>query len=415
MALNTPYKRASTAIDTRVNADPWYNLGALLGTIWGERYNQRGIEKSADTLRQSLPTVDQEVTAAAEKALQPQGFEEFLNNRSLDANAIAARNNPHADVAGAKEKALQSVMGNYDLAAPANGLGQAQQAALNFDIDAWQAEQIANLQKQGRTPAQIEAAMQITLPYAQKIQRQQAETATAKALEQIAGVDLTSGFNPQTYQLIHTLAKTNPTLATMLAKDMISPKEQYQEQNRNKRQEQSFKNQLGVLDYKSELERDNKRWEDDYTVDRLRKLGINDSEIATYLKNGGTGKGQTKERSPLETPEFKYAEKRIAELEATVKRNEQQESELRYYRTVVNDGVQKAYGLDQDGDNSTAANPTKFNLNDDYILGKQVNEAYEDLKNKGFSDDEITQIILNEYGDNENIRKMLVSQGRMSN
>ncbi len=34
--------------------DPWYNVGALLGTIWGANYNKRGMEKGADEAKQLL-------------------------------------------------------------------------------------------------------------------------------------------------------------------------------------------------------------------------------------------------------------------------------------------------------------------------------------------------------------------------
>lgn len=36
------------------STDPWYNVGALLGTIWGNNYNKRGVQRGVDEAKQIL-------------------------------------------------------------------------------------------------------------------------------------------------------------------------------------------------------------------------------------------------------------------------------------------------------------------------------------------------------------------------
>lgn len=61
-------------MSTPITDDPWYNLGALIGTAWGKNYNDRGVEKTAAAGNEALEN--------AKKAMGEYDYDSL--NKTLD-------------------------------------------------------------------------------------------------------------------------------------------------------------------------------------------------------------------------------------------------------------------------------------------------------------------------------------------
>lgn len=71
---------------TPIANDPWYNLGALLGTWWGKNYNDRGVRKGETEARESIGL-------DAPSSAQPTKPTEQLYSQALQARAIGPKGN----------------------------------------------------------------------------------------------------------------------------------------------------------------------------------------------------------------------------------------------------------------------------------------------------------------------------------
>lgn len=80
MKMNVPAANQQFVLNSN---DPWYNLGGILGTIWGNNYNRRGEQKAEDEMRRILGGLQ-----APENAVSNQPLPENLSN----ADSVMGRN-----------------------------------------------------------------------------------------------------------------------------------------------------------------------------------------------------------------------------------------------------------------------------------------------------------------------------------
>lgn len=375
-----PYERIPINQLARINQnDPWFGLGYLLAQGYNRQYDQRGVEKSVQELQNSLgPTQAERDNAQSAVLSQLPTMEEDYNqlNQYLD-NALksgagynanpAAQTLPEAPADGlysagnaanfAGQPAYNFGVGDArayetDNRAAISALADAQAAdrLRNFDINQWQANETAKLISQGRTPEQIDAAMAAMLPQAQALEQRNKDLDTQDALAMLGNLDLSAGYDPRAYQLIGRLSKSNKELATMLARDVISPRDEYGFNTQIAGQDNNLNNQIKLANARDQIARNRQIWENNYTVEQLKRMGMNDSQISNYmLGNRGGSNRSSGNRSVIGSPEFEYANKRLGELRDKMDLNggtltPDEQNEFNNLSNYTNSVVNQTYG-----------------------------------------------------------------------
>lgn len=319
MALRTPYDRLPLSQVAQVSQnDPWFTLGMLLAQNYNKNYEDRGTNKAVESLQNSLgPT--QEEKDNAEKAyldaVQSENQDYDSLNKALDnieKNGLTGYNQmPYSQPAG-RQGALKSMAesvglkqdnpninnpynmprlsnNDKDIAGPAHTQeGQdtikalaenaAAQRLSNFDIEQWKADQTAQLLKAGRSPEQIEAALNIVMPQAQGIDKRNKEAATLTLLQ-----------NAPDLQAIYQLSQSSPEMADLYAKSTLVPASTVFAANQaNKRQQQSLANakELSQFNTDQKIKFQNATMQEKIRI--LKQAGYDDQQIAAAL--AGTGK-----------------------------------------------------------------------------------------------------------------------------
>lgn len=437
-----PYERIPINQLARINQnDPWFGLGYLLAQGYNRQYDQRGVEKSVQELQNSLgPTQAERDNAQSAVLSQLPTMEEDYNqlNQYLD-NALksgagynanpAAQTLPEAPADGlysagnaanfAGQPAYNFGVGDArayetDNRAAISALADAQAAdrLRNFDINQWQANETAKLISQGRTPEQIDAAMAAMLPQAQALEQRNKDLDTQDALAMLGNLDLSAGYDPRAYQLIGRLSKSNKELATMLARDVISPRDEYEVNSQIAGQDNSLNNEIKLAKARDQIARDRQIWENNYTVEQLKRMGWNDSQISNYmLGNRGGSNGNNSRQSLINSPEFKYASEQLAALDEITANGEQltpeQEALRRRLQPYVNSVINSIYQLTPETYNGSADNDeVQYNgpvLNDYSYSMRDWTKALERNANAGnerWSRQKMINYARQKYGDN---------------
>lgn len=323
MALRTPYERLPLSQVAQVSQnDPWFTLGMLLAQNYNKNYEDRGTNKAVESLQNSLgPT--QEEKDNAEKAyldaVQSENQDYDSLNKALDnieKNGLTGYNQmPYSQPAG-RQGALKSMAesvglkqdnpninnpynmprlsnNDKDIAGPAHTQeGQdtikalaenaAAQQLSNFDIEQWKADQTAQLLKAGRSPEQIEAALNIVMPQAQGIDQRNKEAATLTLLQ-----------NAPDLKAIYQLSQSSPEMADLYAKSTLVPASTVFAANQaNKRQQQSLANakELSQFNTDQKIKFQNSTMQEKIRI--LKQAGYSDQQIAAAL-SGGKNSGST--------------------------------------------------------------------------------------------------------------------------
>lgn len=289
---------------------------------------------------------------------------------------------------------------------------QAADRLRNFDINQWQANETAKLISQGRTPEQIDAAMAAMLPQAQALEQRNKDLDTQDALAMLGNLDLSSGYDPRAYQVIGRLEKSNQELATMLARDVISPRDEYGFNTQIAGQDNSLNNQIKLANASDQIARNRQIWENNYTVEQLKRMGMNDSQISNYmLGNRGGSNGNNSRQSLINSPEFKYASEQLAALDEITANGEQltpeQEALRRRLQPYVNSVINSIYQLTPETYNGSADNDeVQYNgpvLNDYSYSMRDWTKALERNANAGnerWSRQKMINYARQKYGDN---------------
>lgn len=421
-----PYERVNINQLAKINQqDPWFGLGYALAQGWNRAYNQRGVDKSVAEIEKSLGPTEQERENAKNTVLNAQPtIEEDYNqlNQYLDdtlrngngyiANPTTANTFNNAEVpAGSLYSAAQNQSNgvqnqpsyNFGVgdarayetsnAQAINSLANAQAAdrLRNFDINQWQSQQRANLVKQGRSPEQIEAAMAVMMPQAQALDERNKDLDTQDALAKLGNLDLSSGYDPQAYQLIGRLSSSNPELATMLARDIISPRDEYEVNAQIAAQNNSLGNSIKLEQARDQIGRDRQVWENNYTVDQLRKMGWNDRDIATYMAGSGRSNSGSKTgtRSLIGSKEFEFANETInnllekRQMEGLTPQEEQNLANMTLWR---DNAVNQSYGFNYPS--ATSGNTLQSMLDSAIAQGATKQQLLDEMTGKGFTKDD---------------------------
>lgn len=289
---------------------------------------------------------------------------------------------------------------------------QAADRLRNFDINQWQANETAKLISQGRTPEQIDAAMAAMLPQAQALEQRNKDLDTQDALAMLGNLDLSAGYDPRAYQLIGRLSKSNKELATMLARDVISPRDEYEVNSQIAGQDNSLNNEIKLAKARDQIARDRQIWENNYTVEQLKRMGMNDSQISNYmLGNRGGSNGNNSRQSLINSPKFKYASEQLAALDEITANGEQltpeQEALRRRLQPYVNRVINSIYQLTPETYNGSADNDeVQYNgpvLNDYSYSMRDWTKALERNANAGnerWSRQKMINYARQKYGDN---------------
>lgn len=438
-----PYERIPINQLARINQnDPWFGLGYLLAQGYNRQYDQRGVEKSVQELQNSLgPTQAERDNAQSAVLSQLPTMEEDYNQLMgyLD-NALksgagynanpAAQTFPEAPADGlysagnaanfAGQPAYNFGVGDArayetDNRAAISALADAQAAdrLRNFDINQWQANETAKLISQGRTPEQIDAAMAAMLPQAQALEQRNKDLDTQDALAMLGNLDLSAGYDPRAYQLIGRLSKSNKELATMLARDVISPRDEYEVNSQIAGQDNSLNNEIKLAKARDQIARDRQIWENNYTVEQLKRMGMNDSQISNYMlgNRGGSNGNNSSRQSLINSPEFKYASEQLAALDEITANGEQLTPEQEALRSrlqpYVNSVINSIYQLTPETYNGSADNDeVQYNgpvLNDYSYSMRDWTKALERNANAGnerWSRQKMINYARQKYGDN---------------
>lgn len=437
-----PYERIPINQLARINQnDPWFGLGYLLAQGYNRQYDQRGVEKSVQELQNSLgPTQAERDNAQSAVLSQLPTMEEDYNqlNQYLD-NALksgagynanpAAQTLPEAPADGlysagnaanfAGQPAYNFGVGDArayetDNRAAISALADAQAAdrLRNFDINQWQANETAKLISQGRTPEQIDAAMAAMLPQAQALEQRNKDLDTQDALAMLGNLDLSAGYDPRAYQLIGRLSKSNKELATMLAGDVISPRDEYEVNSQIAGQDNSLNNEIKLAKARDQIDRDRQIWENNYTVEQLKRMGMNDSQISNYmLGNRGGGSG-SRQQDEIASKRFEFANEQLEKLQEKAdlnggKLSPEDEALRRRLQPYVNSVINSIYQLTPETYNGSADNDeVQYNgpvLNDYSYFMRDWTKALERNANAGnerWSRQKMINYARQKYGDN---------------
>lgn len=437
-----PYERIPINQLARINQnDPWFGLGYLLAQGYNRQYDQRGVEKSVQELQNSLgPTQAERDNAQSAVLSQLPTMEEDYNqlNQYLD-NALksgagynanpAAQTLPEAPADGlysagnaanfAGQPAYNFGVGDArayetDNRAAISALADAQAAdrLRNFDINQWQANETAKLISQGRTPEQIDAAMAAMLPQAQALEQRNKDLDTQDALAMLGNLDLSAGYDPRAYQLIGRLSKSNKELATMLARDVISPRDEYEVNSQIAGQDNSLNNEIKLAKARDQIDRDRQIWENNYTVEQLKRMGMNDSQISNYmLGNRGGGSG-SRQQDEIASKRFEFANEQLEKLQEKAdlnggKLSPEDEALRRRLQPYVNSVINSIYQLTPETYNGSADNDeVQYNgpvLNDYSYSMRDWTKALERNANAGnerWSRQKMINYARQKYGDN---------------
>lgn len=428
---NDPYERVPLSQLAKINQeDPWFGLGYALAQGWNNQYNQRGVDKSVEELQKSLGPTEQERDNAKSAVLNAQPtmaddynqLNQYLDETLKSGNAYVANPESFTSMPAAPEGSLFAAAQNWagtdntpmysygagDARAYETGNAQAIDALTNaqaadrlrnFDINDWQAQQRANLVAQGRSPQQIEAAMAIMMPQAQALDERNKELDTQDALAQLGQLDLSGGYNPQAYQLVSRLATSNPELATLLAKDIISPRDEYEVNAQLAAQDNSFNNSVKLAQARDQISRNRQVWENNYTVEQLKRMGWNDRDIATYMaggSRGGTGRSGNNS-SLIGSKNFEFAQQRLGELRDKMDLNggtlsPDEQNEFNQLSGYVNWAVNQTYGGfgNNAGNNTVSAGTNDFIARVDAAIanGTTNDEILAQLKQSGYAEND---------------------------
>lgn len=273
---------------------------------------------------------------------------------------------------------------------------QAADRLRNFDINQWQANETAKLISQGRTPEQIDAAMAAMLPQAQALEQRNKDLDTQDALAMLGNLDLSAGYDPRAYQVIGRLAKSNPELATMLARDVISPRDEYEVNSQIAGQDNSLNNEIKLAKARDQIARDRQIWENNYTVEQLKRMGWNDSQISNYMlgNRGGSNRSGGGQQDEIASKRFEFANEQLEKLQEKAdlnggKLSPEDEALFNQYSNYINDVVSRTYGTGSNGNNQQAqlfamadAARTEGKSNEEILA-----ELNEQLRQYGYGED----------------------------
>lgn len=374
MALNTPYERVNINQLARINQeDPWFGLGYLLAHNYNTNYDQRGIDKATDAANKALDDYKARMNGEATSEDVANVKKSVLDNINTDymdlsnyESANKALDNLQGDyiAGGSGIKGLKNTIGEGPISMEGRdtsvAMGQLPQTGNNayvqrtmpnedeikelaamipaaegrgldmsFRGDDFKANFIKEQRALGRPDYQIEAAYEAIAPRVDEMDAQAKMMRSDNVIKQLAGMAPTMD-NAERLNLINNLAKDNPTMATAFLKDTIGNRDFWAQQAAAAKAEQAYQNRVALENAKE---------------DRADRRAA--AKIYANVNSGGGGRSGSA-KSPLASEEFKYADKRVAEIEQMMQMGEQLSpsvtAEYNQLKPYVDSVKQNVYG-----------------------------------------------------------------------
>ena len=413
---NSPY---NTGFDTnsfrRVAAqDPQFALGEIIGSAlsgaYANNYNNRGISKSVNKALESYGTgsnvSDDQVALqqVQQNMLQPgndsigvgvsdmEALNNVRQNYGLDAiqpagPAISAGAVPQQDPQALTAQIAQ--MPGAGIVARENGARRIED--FNPEVALMKARQ--QMLKDGRTPYQIEMAMEQMKPQFAKMQDDAYRAQADRIMAELGQGDISDADYKQRIVELARLGDYGKNAANVYGKDIITGRERWNAEQQEAREDKRFKQQAVLRE-----------------ADAANRLAIARERARLYANSRSNGTGSTRQtnaastktRSPLDSAEFKYIDTQINKI-ADIPEEERTPEQKRFfdqYKTVRDQIVARSFGNqfdyhtpDERGNNS--ANPqVGFNPNN----YDQAVPYFRDFAKRGnFRKEDIAKYIRQKY------------------
>lgn len=388
--------------------DPQFAWGELLGNalsgMYAQNYNNRGINKAVDKALETYginpATNDQAALQQVQQNMLQQG------NGSIGVGDMDALNNvrqnmglgaipPAVSVGDAQPQDPQQITAQL-AQMPGAGIMAQENAARsmgNFDMNTALANARRQMIKDGRTPYQIEMAMEQLQPHFQKMQDDSYRAQAERIMAELGQGNVSDADYKQRIVELARLGDYGKAAANVYGKDIITGQQRWNAQQQADKQDRQFKQQVTLKD-----------------MDAARQIAVARERAKLYsaIGNGGSrglfGSRTTGNtvKSPLDSAEFKYIDSainKIAEIPAEDRTPEQnkfydQYKGLRDQIMAQSIGSQFNYHTPEERGVNAPSNQTGFNPNN---YDQAVPFFREFAKRGNFRKEDIAKYIRQKY------------------
>lgn len=323
--------------------DDWYNLGYLLGTIWGENYNERGINKILDEEKRYLED--------AESAMKGEETKGEHAGRAFNAMVNDSQNGYITDWQNAN-KSLDYMTGkggeyqNLNMQTPKGYTDYLKETPLitgltpnnSFRAEDFQKSFFERARAAGRPQHQIEEAWNRILPEVQTMDENAKKNRSLETVKQLIGDD---GYfdlnNENNLVLLDNLTKDNPTLGALALKMGQTP---------------DMKDEREYIKTKRGLELEGMK--NDNLIKQEYVKGVRSGVYSPTARggvrsssSGSSGSGRKSGKIPIETPQYKYYKDLYEKLSkiAPEELTPEQKENLEYAKYVM-DAAERGSGIE---------------------------------------------------------------------
>ena len=317
--------------------NPWWGLGYLLAQNYNRNYDQRGIEKATEAGSQALEKAKAAIEgtdyAGANAALDK------ISERYMNAgNALQGYEQAKAIPQGTGQNInlmLQQQPVQYEKMQGITPQRQPITPDYSFNADEFKAKYIKEQQALGRPEHQIQQALAIMEPQIKNLDDQARQLRANETIKQLAGLapDLN---NPDRLKLINALLKDNPELGKAFLTDSITNRDKWKAEKAKELADQIAKNnrELALINNVARMT-GNRR--NGYSTGSSTNTYSNTRNV-----NSDGRSGTVKNGNGLNSSQFEYAEKRLAEIKDYEDLNgglpeslQKEKRNLEYYREQV--------------------------------------------------------------------------------
>lgn len=377
--------------------DQAYNIGYLLGTLWGNNYNKRGEKKSMETANAMLHDEQAKMKGLENEGQRAERVFDLMKKQNyslggkdkLDTkNAIGAgmgKINPeqldvlNIDVANSALKDMVAPIGEY--ADPKKFEGYVSKLEQNpaqkiaepsndFRAEKFIPELVKKLEADGRTDYQINHVLNKLRPEITQMDKDAKQGTAFELVRDFMGengyVDLS---DPNVINKMSDIYELNPTAFALLMRTGST-----------------------------KAEREDKEFDRNYKTNAL------------YYGRGGSGTSEEKRYLATQSPEFKAVVERAKVLQGledrTIEEEETLEELQQYIRSAfMHDGINTTDDLKRYTEFENSRRPKDL---DDYNQTTQyVNNYIDAMRGKGYQNKEIVGYLLNRHGDRGYVRQVL--------
>lgn len=386
--------------------DPQFAWGELLGNalsgMYAQNYNNRGINKAVDKALETYGinpvTNDQAALQQVQQNMLQQG------NGSIGVGDMDALNNvrqnmglgviqPAVSVGDAQPQDPQQITAQLAQMPGAGIMAQENDARSigNFDMNTALANARRQMIKDGRTPYQIEMAMEQLQPHFQKMQDDNYRLQAERIMAELGATDENgkrllsdNEYKQRIVDLATQYGDIGKAAANVYGKDIITGQQRWNAQQQEAKENRHMKNMVALKD-----------------MDAARQIAVARERAKLYGNAGGNPRGLFGNRanganakSLLDSAEFKYMANNLKEI-GEIPEEDRTAEQKQFYRTykpihdsIINQSLGSSfgvYGVGQNQPSRTGAgnfNPNDYNQAVPFFKGfakKYSNWRKEDL------------------------------------